>query len=597
MRINEHVFAQGHAQNVTGAFGCLMTMLWLSGSYTKHFTETGLGKGFTKGQMVAYAKAVNAQLGPWKKIFGSSIGQSGTAGGDIEWGSPVIKAEAKSKIGYKAGSNFGFWKELRSSDVNTTFVKTYMDALCQAAQWPDKQADKKYVVISKMCDWPKITSNARKLRAVLAADDAEWTKRGVPFSKTKFMSEMLKWYKVRTNNEALFVSDIKVGKVWGADYTEINAQAKTGQYSRVVVGGYNSKKGAHQRWGIGFNIVPKLCVTVKGSPSIFYDAIVDDWNKHYAGPSTYASSDPYVKQEFGAKKIIGRSHVWKYLKSLLGKDISSAKISAAVSSIKKGKKPKPTSKSSGEWGKAGSSKACKAIWTKMLEDASIDKNEVISIGTTTLKAKEFVMKSKNFKGNWSEIIQLVDNNADLSSYKDGGTSEEETKPARRRATSRRGNKLTGSWSGVPRTVDSRGRLSKDLTKNDQKLFDKWRARSGTRSKTKDRKTFAALANPPNQIDNLDWIEAKKESKQYSIKYALLEMAQTMLPFASDDMLQIIVDDIETGEYTVADFLEFSGLTDNEIFPEEDTVYTQEEQMAEEAGFDGLYTDSSTDPII
>lgn len=86
------------------------------------------------------------------------------------------------------------------------------------------------------------------------------------------------------------------------------------------------------------------------------------------------------------------------------------------------------------------------------------------------------------------------------------------------------SKLTGSWqSNVGRKIDSSGRLSKGakLTKADKALFDKWRKVNGTNSITADRKTFAALAKPDNEMDKKDWAVAK-ESKQYSLQNRLLE---------------------------------------------------------------------------
>ena len=167
----------------------------------------------------------------------------------------------------------------------------------------------------------------------------------------------------------------------------------------------------------------------------------------------------------------------------------------------------------------------------------------------------------------------------------------------RTTTTGSADKLTGTWRGKGRKINSKGEFTgkapyDDLSKTQKALFNKWRAKSGTNNVKKDRIAFAKLANPPRTMNKDDWALAK-ESKRYSLRSALLEM-QMMLPFADDEILQLVVDDIENGDYTVADFLEFSGLTDDEIFPEEDQVYTQEEQMAEEIGLD---IDSITDPGI
>lgn len=540
----------GSGQNAVGAFGASMCILALEGRHAK-------GKNWTIssamrphcGPVQTYNKSSDAMVAALK-----SIGVTGTPRAANSPTDPDILCADGSKFELKHSKAFDKSKG----------YKLHME--CRKVA--DRALHKK--INTKIGGYDTPSKDLPKLIAALKADPV-------------FYTEFRTWILAAFDGQGAMIpdlDDVNEYKIYIASPADVDALVKSEfpasntSFSPKYFGAtsYNGEKGLDNRPRYGFKI-PSSKISLGATAPSGLDAVVTAFRAAEPAGSNFAKQ---TNAGIPASNRISQFGITRFILFHGSSGATVNKITQAANKIKKGTSKPQKSTGGGRYGtKSKSAAVFKKSWKGMLKKANIPETKSITIGSVTLPAKEFAMWTKNRNGNWAEIVQLVDDRSDLSSYSTTNSPRPQ-RQAQNRTQQGGSSGLTGTWqSNVGRKITKSGRLSrnKKLTKADRALFNKWRQAKGTNSVAADRITFAGLAEPDDVMDKNDWAVAK-ESKQYSLKYQLFERMEQMGMLEDENAIEQVIADIESGEYSVADFLDFAGVTDDEIFPEDE--FDQEE---------------------
>lgn len=539
----------GSGQNAVGAFGASMCILALEGRHAKgkKWSITSAMKKHC-GPIRTYNKSSDAMVAALKALGCKGVPKAANSPTD-----PDILCKDGSKFELKHSKAFDKSKGYK---LHVELRKT-----------ADKALHAK--VNKKVGQYDTPSKDLPKLIAALKKDKV-------------FYQEFRTWIMAGFDGQGAMIPDIDDAseyKIYIASPDSVNALVaqefpanhKNFAPKKFGMSSYNGKKGLANRPRFGFKL-PGSIISLGATAPSGLDTVLKAFRSSEPKGSNFSKQ---TNSGLSAKNKISQFGITRFILFHGSSGATVNKITQAANKMKQTKtKPQKSAGGSRYGTKSKSSTVFRKSWKGMLKKANIPENKSITIGSVTLPAREFAMWTKNKNGNWAEIVQLVDDRSDLSSYSTKTRSRPQRQTQNRTqqddsSDSSGSSGLTGTWqSNVGRKITPSGRFSKSkkLTKADARLFNKWRKAKGTNSVTADRITFAGLAEPDDVMDRKDWAVAK-ESKQYSLKYRLLEQMEQMGMFGDEDAIDEVIADIEAGEYSVDDFLEFAGVTEEEIFPE------------------------------